>query len=187
MNNNPMNNDPMNNNPIGVNNNFNDKLVLDGEIKTEKNKNKEDTNVFNILNIFFRMKYYIPIIISLMIIRIKLLLNEYNYLKNDKEVNILIYLLLRFICGRFCLFKPVMNVNSIYFKIYNKLAMFGVIILILYILVIPFTTMKLFNFLVENTDKSKKKLYIYKSKLYKIIKNVINLLIIVLLIATILI
>ena len=53
----------MDDNKIDVKNNINDKIVLDGEITTEKFKNKEDTNVFNILGIFFSMKYYIPIII----------------------------------------------------------------------------------------------------------------------------
>lgn len=177
----------MDDNKIDVKNNINDKIVLDGKIKTKNYKNKEDTNVFNILSIFFSMKYYIPIIISCLIIRFKLLLNEYYYIKNDKEVNILKYILLRFICGRFCFFKPVMDVNSIYFKIYNKLAIYGFSILILYILIIPFTIMKLYNFLIENTYRNKKKLYIYKSKLYNIFDNIINLLIVGLIIKTLLI
>ena len=89
------------------------------------------------------------------IVSFKLYKNEYNYITKTKELNLFFYLLKRFICGKYCLFIPVMDPTSDFYKRDVKLGWYYFLIFILLFIIVPIFVMYI-NKIFEKTKKKKR-------------------------------
>lgn len=126
------------------------------------------------------VNYVLINLLSMYIISFKSYQNEYNYISQTKDLNLSYYLIRRLICGRYCLFIPVMDPNTKFYKREQILSWYSLGIFILLFMIIPIFVFYIINIL-KNTKRKRKK------KIYNFVKIVIQILLFIIFIYSLLI
>lgn len=143
------------------------------------NKKNKELNKYFKSQFFNIIGYIIYSLICLYILKFKLYINEFNYINSEifkkNKTSLVEYILKRLTCGKYCLWIPVIQKDSFYYKIDLNLSYSIFYLFIIFPIILPMLYINFYG--ITNSKKKKKKkfrIYIY-NQIFRLILFIILL------------